>query len=156
MKSNKLTADNDQRQLAQQLNNIESKLVAFEPFWKQKIQSIKYEAKLIDCQKEAKKQEKRLKFFSFLSTANEEESEADDFRPKIKKPDQLGYHVSSTPFNQTNVPRGIYTYGSSGTGKTLITAKFFDQLPVEHKLKSHFFEFMDRVHRSNYEQTKVH
>lgn len=157
VKANKLDADRDQRQLAQRLNEIESQLLKYQPFWKQNISQVKYESLAPETPKELKKQEKKSKFFSFLSATADEEGETSvaAFKPKIQKPEKVSFHVSETPFRPNNVPRGIYTHGSSGTGKTLITAKFFEELPVEFKLQSHFFEFMDRVHRSNFEQTKV-
>ncbi|MEE9255329.1 MAG: cell division protein ZapE [Pseudomonadales bacterium] len=43
--------------------------------------------------------------------------------------------------------RGIYLWGSVGSGKTYLMDMFFECLPIEAKLRLHFHRFMRRVHR---------
>jgi len=43
-------------------------------------------------------------------------------------------------------PRGIYFWGGVGTGKTYLMDIFFDCVPIEEKLRTHFHRFMQRVH----------
>lgn len=49
------------------------------------------------------------------------------------------------------VPRGMYLYGSVGTGKSLLMDTFFQLVPVARKRRCHFHAFMsdvhDRIHR---------
>jgi cell division protein ZapE len=43
--------------------------------------------------------------------------------------------------------RGLYFWGGVGRGKTYLMDLFFDSLPFERKLRSHFHRFMQRIHR---------
>lgn len=42
--------------------------------------------------------------------------------------------------------RGLYFWGGVGRGKTYLVDTFFDCLPFEQKLRTHFHRFMQRVH----------
>lgn len=42
--------------------------------------------------------------------------------------------------------KGIYFYGGVGRGKTYIMDTFFESLPFEEKLRTHFHRFMQQVH----------
>ena len=44
-------------------------------------------------------------------------------------------------------PKGLYFWGGVGRGKTYLMDIFFDCLPIEHKLRTHFHRFMRDVHR---------
>lgn len=44
--------------------------------------------------------------------------------------------------------KGIYIWGDVGRGKTLLANLFFYELPVKHKKRLHFHEFMRDVHAS--------
>lgn len=45
---------------------------------------------------------------------------------------------------------GLYLWGGVGRGKTYLMDVFFQSLPGERKLRMHFHRFMQRVHRSLY------
>lgn len=42
--------------------------------------------------------------------------------------------------------RGIYFYGGVGRGKTYIMDIFYESLPFERKLRTHFHRFMQKIH----------
>ncbi|WP_114418537.1 cell division protein ZapE [Marinospirillum perlucidum] len=42
--------------------------------------------------------------------------------------------------------RGLYFWGGVGRGKTYLVDTFYDTLPFEEKLRTHFHRFMQRVH----------
>ncbi len=42
--------------------------------------------------------------------------------------------------------KGLYIYGGVGRGKTYLMDVFFDSLPFERKMRTHFHRFMQRVH----------
>ncbi len=43
--------------------------------------------------------------------------------------------------------RGLYFWGGVGRGKTYLMDLFYESLPFQRKLRSHFHRFMQRVHR---------
>lgn len=43
--------------------------------------------------------------------------------------------------------RGLYFWGGVGRGKTYLMDTFYDSLPFERKMRTHFHRFMQRVHR---------
>lgn len=42
--------------------------------------------------------------------------------------------------------KGLYFWGGVGRGKTYLVDTFFDALPLEQKMRTHFHRFMKRVH----------
>ena len=42
--------------------------------------------------------------------------------------------------------KGVYMWGGVGRGKTYLMDCFFEALPIEHKLRLHFYRFMERIH----------
>ena len=52
------------------------------------------------------------------------------------------------PFNNGSVPqKGLYFWGGVGRGKTYLMDMFFDQLPIENKMRLHFHRFMHQLHQ---------
>ncbi len=43
--------------------------------------------------------------------------------------------------------KGLYMWGGVGRGKTYLMDIFYDSLPFEHKMRTHFHRFMRRVHQ---------
>ena len=43
--------------------------------------------------------------------------------------------------------KGLYFWGGVGRGKTYLVDTFYDALPFERKMRTHFHRFMQRVHR---------
>ncbi|KAG7390874.1 Lactation elevated protein 1 [Phytophthora pseudosyringae] len=50
-----------------------------------------------------------------------------------------------------SAPKGLYLYGGVGCGKTFVMDMFFDNVPVERKLRVHFHEFMLDIHKRMHE-----
>lgn len=48
--------------------------------------------------------------------------------------------------NQSGPERGLYLWGGVGRGKTYLMDVFFESLPFEEKMRSHFHRFMRRIH----------
>lgn len=66
-------------------------------------------------------------------------------------------HVYDQILQQHNAPwwqrlrkpkpvNGVYMWGGVGRGKTYLMDCFFEALPIEHKLRLHFYRFMERIH----------
>lgn len=67
-----------------------------------------------------------------------------------KKQDSIsiGNRIKSWFKNQeSSVTRGLYFWGGVGRGKTYLMDIFYDCLPFENKLRTHFHRFMQRIHR---------
>ncbi len=47
---------------------------------------------------------------------------------------------------KTEPQKGIYFWGGVGRGKTYLVDTFYDALPFERKMRTHFHRFMQRVH----------
>ena len=43
--------------------------------------------------------------------------------------------------------QGLYFWGGVGRGKTYLVDTFYDALPFERKMRTHFHRFMQRVHK---------
>ncbi len=55
--------------------------------------------------------------------------------------------LGKKPQNQQRGPiKGIYFWGGVGRGKTYLVDTFYDALPFEQKMRTHFHRFMKRVH----------
>lgn len=48
--------------------------------------------------------------------------------------------------NSESPPRGLYLWGGVGRGKTYLMDIFFESLPFQNKMRTHFHRFMRRVH----------
>ena len=58
------------------------------------------------------------------------------------KPGLLGKILGKKP----EPVKGLYFWGGVGRGKTYLVDTFFDALPFERKMRTHFHRFMQRVH----------
>jgi cell division protein ZapE len=58
------------------------------------------------------------------------------------KPGLLGKLLKKTP----EPIKGLYFWGGVGRGKTYLVDTFFEALPFEQKMRTHFHRFMQRVH----------
>lgn len=153
-----LQADSFQLELASRLTDLEGRLVEYQNFWAENIGRVHYSHTPAAGHhpSEAKKERKARGFFSlFRGAEDDEESHSYASKPKIQESESRLASIASTPFDPHNIPKGIYIYGTSGTGKTLITSRWFDQLRVEKKSKAHFFEFMEGIHQQNFAHSKV-
>ena len=54
--------------------------------------------------------------------------------------------VFPLPRAKQEPPMGLYFWGGVGRGKTYLMDVFFDALPFERKMRTHFHRFMRRVH----------
>lgn len=50
-------------------------------------------------------------------------------------------------FKQAHQIKGIYFWGGVGRGKTYLVDTFYDCLPFENKMRSHFHRFMQTIHK---------
>ena len=50
-------------------------------------------------------------------------------------------------FSKPQIPKGVYFWGGVGRGKSMLVDTYYDQSPVERKIRIHFHEFMHGVHR---------
>ena len=50
-------------------------------------------------------------------------------------------------FKAPAAPKGLYFWGGVGRGKTYLMDTFYDALPFDEKMRTHFHRFMRRVHR---------
>lgn len=48
--------------------------------------------------------------------------------------------------HRTETIKGLYVHGGVGRGKTYMMDVFFESLPVQRKMRTHFHRFMQRVH----------
>ncbi|TDR30759.1 cell division protein ZapE [Hydromonas duriensis] len=50
-------------------------------------------------------------------------------------------------FSKAEVPTGVYLWGGVGRGKSVLMDTFYEHLPLKRKIRIHFHEFMQSVHR---------
>ncbi len=63
-----------------------------------------------------------------------------------KRPNLLRRLVNSWRKPAVEPERGLYFWGGVGRGKTYLMDNFYDSLPFERKMRTHFHRFMRRVH----------
>ena len=77
------------------------------------------------------------KFDSVFYAILEKQSRASSWVARLK-----GLLVS-----QTHAIQGLYLWGGVGRGKTFLMDLFYESLPFESKMRTHFHRFMKRVHK---------
>lgn len=63
--------------------------------------------------------------------------------------------ISLITRNSESQPQGLYLWGGVGRGKTYLMDIFFESLPFQNKMRTHFHRFMRRVHHE-LDQLKGH
>lgn len=64
-----------------------------------------------------------------------------------KKNNRLIARLKDTLLNSRKTPvKGLYFWGGVGRGKTYIVDAFYENLPLQKKMRSHFHRFMQMVH----------
>jgi len=59
----------------------------------------------------------------------------------------LWKRITSRFNNDIGPEKGLYFWGGVGRGKTYLMDMFFDQLPIENKMRLHFHRFMHQLHQ---------
>ncbi len=59
----------------------------------------------------------------------------------------LGKLAGRLSRKKTEPEKGLYFWGGVGRGKTYLVDTFYDALPFERKMRTHFHRFMQRVHK---------
>lgn len=81
-------------------------------------------------------------------------SKLEHYKHKIEKENKA---LFGGVFNRKDRSRhGIYIHGDVGRGKSMLTDIFFDSLEIEKKLKIHFHEFMQNIHKSLHKWREQH
>lgn len=66
----------------------------------------------------------------------------------ISSQDKLWYRLAHKLVRKKpKLVKGLYVWGSVGTGKTYLMDLFYNSLPIKRKLRMHFHSFMAEVHR---------
>jgi protein AFG1 len=102
-------------------------------------------------------------FYVLQSKISNQELQPDDHQQRVAKELQKLYEevhkfqpvsTSNSFFTKifgsprtTQQPKGLYIYGTVGTGKTLLLDMFFDACTIEKKQRIHFHNFMTNVHK---------
>lgn len=55
--------------------------------------------------------------------------------------------LGAAPKQQSLLIKGVYFWGGVGRGKTYLMDNFYESLPFDEKIRTHFHRFMRRVHR---------
>ncbi|RKT82813.1 cell division protein ZapE [Saccharopolyspora antimicrobica] len=56
--------------------------------------------------------------------------------------------LGAAPQKRFRRPRGLYLHGPVGRGKSFLVNTFFAEAPVQAKLRVHFHDFFDQLHRT--------
>lgn len=101
----------------------------------------------------------RQAYERFLATGNAERDEAQEQLVRVfdglierlsqhrlaRKSSALGWLFGKRESKEQEI-RGLYVWGDVGRGKTMLMDLFFAEVPVRHKRRRHFHDFMADVH----------
>lgn len=68
---------------------------------------------------------------------------------------QTTKEVEKTKTKAKKIPRGIYLYGSVGTGKSMLMDLVYTAVPLREKKRVHFHKFMLQVHQDIHEWKRL-
>ncbi|KAK2144144.1 hypothetical protein LSH36_782g05063 [Paralvinella palmiformis] len=84
-----------------------------------------------------------------------------DYQPAVSQLERLlgkffrqKKKFKEVPKKYGNSPKGLYLYGSVGTGKTMLMDYFYHTCPLAKKRRIHFHEFMLNVHKQVHKMKK--
>ncbi|EGR32035.1 hypothetical protein IMG5_098710 [Ichthyophthirius multifiliis] len=169
--SKKLNHDVHQEQAIANLDTLRCKLIDSHSEWKtfqrslqfsieqfnQNIEKarIKKQEMLIDKQKKKKSAQiiekikqktlffkKKQGFFSFFSSDEQPIFESAYTKCTQYHEDKVIDVEESQTYKMNQFVNGVYLYGTPGCGKTFIMDMFYEQVPIEEKLRIHYKEFM--------------
>lgn len=68
---------------------------------------------------------------------------------KLEKPNKKSFfsRFSTRPEEPLVSPNGLYIWGGVGQGKTYLMDVFYQALPFEEKIRTHFHRFMQKIHQ---------
>lgn len=67
--------------------------------------------------------------------------------PKVVKVKKSFFsRAKSTEHQSKTVTKGLYLWGGVGQGKTYLMDVFYDSLPFDEKVRTHFHRFMQKIH----------
>ena len=90
--------------------------------------------------------QKKLRKQKRIQQQEEVIKELDDKESSTATRETVQEDDDDLPRPSVRIPRGLYLYGSVGTGKSMLMDTFYDSLSVTKKRRCHFHAFLSDVH----------